>query len=340
MFEAEASVSIVIPVHNAAQYLRQCLDSVLVQSFKNFECLCVNDASDDLSLAILCEYEEKDDRIMVIDGVFGGPSATRNAALAATHGDYIAFLDADDWWEQDMLEKVVARAIKTQADMVIFDYWLAYEGGERLDTYRDQEMFARLDGKVVDMGSCPELAGFVGIWDRLFRRDALVSHGFMIDRLYEDAIYSVEATVAAQRIAIMADHLYYYRRNVEHSITYDEDASRKHEEDFLIAQSYIQDVYRKEGISTEAWTEYARYFAEYAYMHQREVRPRERFFAFFDVVREMACPDDGPQLFELWHDDPHRWRNAYMGFVRNNQPALAWAEAKLLNAAGRILGRR
>ena len=340
MFEAETSVSIVIPVHNVAQYLRQCLDSVLVQSFKNYECLCVNDASDDSSLAVLREYEEKDERIMVIDGVFGGPSATRNAALAVAQGDYIAFLDADDWWEQDMLEKVVTRAIEAQADMVIFDYWLAYEGGNGLDTYRDQNMFARLDGEVVNMSSCPELAGFVGIWDRLFRRDALVPHGFMVDRLYEDAIYSAEATVAAHRVAIMADHLYYYRRNVEHSITYDEDASRKHEEDFLIAQSYIQDVYRNEGISTEAWTEYARYFAEYAYMHQREVRPKERFFEFFGIVRDMACPSDGPQLFELWHDDPHRWRNAYIGFVRNNQPELAWAEAKALNAAGRVLGRR
>ena len=171
-------------------------------------------------------------------------------------------------------------------------------------------------------------------------REYVTSGREMVDRLYEDAIYSVEATVGAKKVAIMADHLYYYRRNVEHSITYDEDASRKHEEDFLIAQSYIQDVYRQEGISTEAWTEYARYFAEYAYMHQREVRPKERFFAFFDVVREMACPDDGPQLFELWHDDPHPWRNAYLGFVRNNQPALAWAEAKALNAAGHVLGRR
>lgn len=333
-------VSIIVPVHNAGQYLRKCLDSVLVQSFGNYECICVNDSSSDSSLDVLREYSEKDGRFKIIDGEFGGPSATRNAALAEAQGDYIAFLDADDWWEQGMLEKVVARAIETQADMVIFDYWLAYENGNRLDTYRDQDMFARLNGTVVNMASCPELAGFVGIWDRLFRRNALVPHGFMVDRLYEDAIYSAEATVAAQRVAIMADHLYYYRRNVEHSITYDEDASRKHEEDFLIAQSYIQDVYRKEGISTEAWTEYARYFAEYAYMHQREVRTKERFYAFFDVVRELACPDSGPQLFELWHDDPHRWRNAYMGFVRNNQRELAWAEAKTLNAVGHVLGRR
>ena len=333
-------VSIIVPVHNAAQYLRKCLDSVIAQSFKDYECICVNDASLDLSLDVLREYSEKDSRFKIIDGEFGGPSATRNAALAEAQGDYIAFIDADDWWEQGMLEKVVAREIETQADMVIVDYWLAYENGNRLDTYRDQDMFARLNGTVVSMATCPELAGFVGIWDRLFRRNALVPHGFMVDRLYEDAIYSAEATVAIQRVAIMADHLYYYRRNVEHSISYDEDASRKHEEDFLIAQGYIQDVYRKAGISIEAWTEYARYFAEYAYMHQREVRPKERFYAFFDVVRELACPDSGPQLFELWHDDPHRWRNAYMGFVRNNQPELAWVEAKTLNAAGHVLGRR
>lgn len=335
-----ALVSIVIPVHNAAPYLRKCLDSVVAQTFGDYECLCVNDASEDDSLAILREYETSDSRFKIVDGRFGGPSATRNAALAVAEGAYIAFLDGDDWWDSTLLEKVVGRALGCDADMVVFDYWLAYEGGERLDTYRDQEFFARLDGCVVNIDSCPELAGFVGVWDRLFRRNVLVPHGFLEGRLYEDAIYSVEATLKAQRVAMMSDHLYYYRRNVEHSITYDEDASKKHEEDFLIAQGYIQEAYRKADISMQAWSAYARYFAEYAYMHQREVRPRSRFFAFFEIVRELACPDEGVRLFDLWHDDPHRWRNAYIEFVRRNRPDLAWAEAKALNAAGHVLGRR
>ena len=222
----------------------------------------------------------------------------------------------------------------------MFDYWLAYEDGERLDTYRDQSMFARLDGLVVDLSTCPELAGFVGIWDRLFRRDLLDGIVFYDDRLYEDAMYCAEATLAAKRVAVMADHLYYYRRSVEHSITYDEDSSRKHEVDFLVAQQHICDLYRSADISIEAWRAYARYFAEYSYMHQREVKPRKRFFEFFDIVREIACSDEGPQLFELWRDDPHRWRNAYLGFVRDNHPQLAWLQAKALNGAGRVLGRR
>lgn len=333
-------VSIVIPVHNAAPYLRQCLDSVRAQSFENYECLCVNDASEDESLAILREYEALDDRFKVIDGCFGGPSATRNVALAEVRGDYIAFLDGDDWWADNMLELVVGRAIENRADMVVFDYWLAYDGGARLDTYRDQEMFARLDGQVVNIDTCPELAGFVGVWDRLLRRDALVPHGFFEGRLYEDAMYSVEATVRAKRVVFVADHLYYYRRNVERSITYDEDASHKHEEDFLIAQGYIQEVYQRVGISLDAWREYARYFAEYAYMHQREVQPKSRFYSFFEIVREMACSDEGVWLFDLWRNDPHRWRNAYIDFVRRNRPDLAWIEARALNGAGRILGRR
>ena len=138
----------------------------------------------------------------------------------------------------------------------------------------------------------------------------------------------------------MADHLYYYRRNVTASITYTEDASRKHEEDFLVAQGYIRDCLERAGVSREAWTCYARYFAEYAYMHQREVHPYGRFVGFFKEVRAIACPESGPQLFELWHDDPHQARNAYLVFVRENQPEAAWAEAKLLNVAGKVLRRR
>jgi hypothetical protein len=138
----------------------------------------------------------------------------------------------------------------------------------------------------------------------------------------------------------MADHLYWYRRNVQASITYTEDASRKHEEDFLVAQGYIQDCLASADVSPAAWESYARYFAEYAYMHQREVSPYGRFKAFFDEVHALACRPDHPQLFELAKDDPNPWRRAYLASVRANNPVAAWAEASALNRAGTILGRR
>lgn len=332
-------VSIIIPVHNAERYLEQCLDSVLAQTFGDFEVLCVDDASTDGSLALLRDYENKDDRFTIIEGAFNGPSATRNAALNIAQGAYIAFLDADDWWDASLLETVIQRAEEANAQLVVFDYWL-YREGEPRSTYRDQALFNRLDGQVVNLATCPELAGFVGIWDRLFRRDVLVPHGFMEGLLYEDAVYCIESLLKADRVAIMANHLYWYRRNVQASITYTEDASRKHEEDFLIAQSYIQDCLTAANVSTAAWESYARYFAEYAYMHQREVTPYKRFKAFFNEVRKQACKPSHPQLFELAKNDPNPWRRAYLASVQANTPKVAWTESKALNQIGTILGRR
>lgn len=335
-------VSIIIPVHNAAPYLRACLESVLAQTFGDFEVLCVDDASTDESGKILYEYANSDERFTVMRGVFGGPSGTRNAALAVARGDYVAFLDADDWWDKALLEKTLARAKDADADMVVFDYWLYYQETGTMGTYRDQDLFARLDGSVVNVATCPELAGFVGIWDRLFRRDVLVPHGFMEGFLYEDAIYCTEAVLKARKVAFMADHLYYYRRNVTASITFTEDASRKHEEDFLVAQAYIQDCLREAGVSVDAWRSYARYFAEYAYMHQREVSPYRRFKSFFSIVHEMAALPKGqyPALFYVCGKDSNEAREIYLSLVRKDKPYSAWMEARCLNAAGKVLGRR
>lgn len=337
-------VSIVIPVHNEERFLAECLESALTQSLGDFEIICSDDASEDKSAQILADYAARDERIKVITGEFDGPSATRNAALRLATGEYIAFLDSDDWWEEGMLEKVVLRADETEADIVVFDYWLHdQQTGER-GTYRDQSLFKRIDGSVTDLAHTPELAGFAGIWDRLFRHSFLEKGGFtFIDgRLYEDAMYSFETLVAAKRIAIMADHLYFYRRNVEASITYTEDYGQKHKEDFVFAQAYIQACLRESQVSLSAWRAYAGYFAEYSYMHNREVKPYARFREFFDVMRLMAYPDetDVPRLFDLWSYDENPGRRAYIDFVKRNQPHLAWVEAKSLNAAGRVLHRR
>ena len=332
-------VSIIVPVHNAARYLRECLDSALTQDFADFELLCVDDASTDESNEILAEYADRDGRIKVIEGCFDGPSATRNAALDCACGEYIACLDSDDMWAPGALAKMVGRAQETGADMVVFDYWLYYGGAAPVGTYRDQEMFARLDGIVTTFSDCPELAGFVGVWDRLFRRAYLEDAGirFVGGRLYEDAMFCIDALVAGGTVAFMADHLYFYRRDVSGSITYTEDESINHKKDFIFAQAYIRARLLDAGASDEAWTCYAKYLAEYAYMHNRELHPFSRFADFFQAVRLLACSDDAPQLFELYEDDPNPGRAMYMACVANDQPRRAYAISNAANAAGRIL---
>ena len=115
-------ISVILPVYNAEKYLRYTLDSVLGGSFSDFEIVAVNDGSQDSSLAILEEYRERDARVKVIDKPNTGVSDTRNVAIAAAEGDYIAFLDADDIYSPEYLERMYSAAEACGADVTVCSY--------------------------------------------------------------------------------------------------------------------------------------------------------------------------------------------------------------------------
>ena len=99
-----AKVSVILPVYNAGKYLHQCMDSIVNQTLKDIEIICVDDGSSDNSLEILRQYAEKDERVKVIAQANGGAGAARNNGLRAATGEYLSFLDSDDFFELDMLE--------------------------------------------------------------------------------------------------------------------------------------------------------------------------------------------------------------------------------------------
>jgi len=105
----EIKVSIIIPVYNAEKYIREDLDSLLGQSLREIEVICVDDGSKDSSLKILEDYQRKDDRIKILKQENKGAGAARNEGMKEAKGDYLIFLDADDFFEKDMLEKSVGK---------------------------------------------------------------------------------------------------------------------------------------------------------------------------------------------------------------------------------------
>nr|MCR4662874.1 glycosyltransferase [Endomicrobiaceae bacterium] len=106
-------VSVIVPVYNVEQYLRQCLDSIINQTFKDFECICVNDGSTDNSLTILQEYSKKDNRIKIINQKNSGSSVSRNNGIKQALGQYVSFVDADDWITDNYLEILYNKIIET-----------------------------------------------------------------------------------------------------------------------------------------------------------------------------------------------------------------------------------
>lgn len=113
-------VSVVMAIYNAQDFLRECLDSVIGQTLEEIEIICVNDGSTDNTLAILQEYAKTDDRLIIIDQSNQGAGAARNAGLSIARGEYLSFLDADDFFEKDMLKVAYDAAITENADVCVF----------------------------------------------------------------------------------------------------------------------------------------------------------------------------------------------------------------------------
>lgn len=125
-------ISIIVPVYNVEKYLKDCIESILNQTFKDFELILVNDGSTDNSLEICKYYKKIDSRILIIDKNNGGLSSARNAGLGIAKGDYIAFVDSDDYIHPQMYEILYHEIIKQKADVSMCDFKKVYELDRRL----------------------------------------------------------------------------------------------------------------------------------------------------------------------------------------------------------------
>ena len=121
-----SAISIIIPVYNAEKYLRRCIESVLSQSFTDFELILVDDGSRDFSPHICDDYAQKDSRVKVIHKANGGVIAARNDGLDIAKGEYVTFIDSDDWVERESLSTI---SNYRDYDRVFFSHRLVYEGG-------------------------------------------------------------------------------------------------------------------------------------------------------------------------------------------------------------------
>ena len=122
----QPTISIIVPVYNSEKYLDACIDSILSQSFRDFELILVDDGSKDSSAQICDEYASQDTRVRVIHKANGGVSAARNDGLDIAKGEYITFIDSDDWVERESLSTI---SNYRDYDIVFFSHRLVYEGG-------------------------------------------------------------------------------------------------------------------------------------------------------------------------------------------------------------------
>lgn len=211
-------VSVIIPVYNIERHLRQCLDSVAAQTLRDMEIICVDDGSTDGSPAILAEYASRDSRFQVVTQPNGGPGAARNAGMGLAGGEYLIFLDSDDWFEANFLESMVGKAEETGADVTIcraveFD---TATGGELLSEWMLKSQY--LPGESFSPGDIAKhfFQFTYGMpWDKLYNRSFLVKTGVQFPDLRnsEDLAFVFPSLLLAEHIAILDQTLIHHRVN-------------------------------------------------------------------------------------------------------------------------------
>ena len=205
--------SIIIPVYNVQAYLRDCLDSVLNQTFSDWEAICVDDGSTDGSDTVLEEYAAKDARVKVVTQPNSGTAAARNAGLREASGDYIFFLDSDDWLEPDSLRTLSSRLHGEEI--------LCFNGKRYFETTGTYHQADSLIEKSYDKGMdyynenalLPRDFAFVCVVLRIYYRAFLMRNGLFFDDdvSYEDNLWVPITLYHARSVSVIQDVLYIYR---------------------------------------------------------------------------------------------------------------------------------
>ena len=246
-------ISVIIPVYNVEPFLAQCIDSVIRQTLTDFEVICIDDGSADGSGRILDEYAQQDSRINVIHQDNRGVAYARNRGLELATGEYILFLDPDDYLAGHALEKMYARVKEYDADMCIFDAQdFDYESGKQLvHHYFNYNRVKSLGNRirVADLGyRLFDIISFV-CWVKLVRRTLLTDKDirFELRWIFEDTMWSALTIALSKSITAIPEKLLYHRVNRKDSLLNSVD---KHVTDPAIAYRNTYEELSRRGIFT------------------------------------------------------------------------------------------
>ncbi len=259
-------ISIIIPVYNSAHYLKKCLDSVVCQTFSDLQIICVDDGSTDDSWKILSKYAKIDKRFEMFRKNNEGVSEARNYGLSKAVGEYLMFVDSDDWIDEKTCELAIDKMQKTNSDVVMWSYVR-----ERLGKYKPKKimdhdciyeendvqkaLYRRMFGVIGEELTSPENAdALCTVWGKLYRRNIIEENRirfFDICKIgsYEDGLFNLDVFRFAKRVVFLNQNLYYYRRDNLSSVTSEYDNELKYKKCVLF--DYLDNRIKADNLGAE-----------------------------------------------------------------------------------------
>ena len=254
-----AKISIIIPVYNVENFIRKALDSVVNQTLKDIEIICINDCTPDNSFEIVKEYASKDSRFVLLEQEINqGQGVARNRALDIATGEYIMFLDPDDWYELDACEKAYNQIEKNKNEIVFFNLYIHREklfgykmhSSGRLDSFKPFFDNQHINLAEIDI---PKILG-AWTWCQIYSKDFINKNNvrYSEERFAEDLQFFIKAWISSRDVSILNEPLYHYRKAkvktldytkyFEHVLSTKDDARR------IICKSEYKDVFLRQFI--------------------------------------------------------------------------------------------
>ena len=216
-------ISVIVPVYNSEKYLGQCLDSLTLQTYGNLEILCINDGSEDNSLNLLKKYSKEDSRIKIINQQNSGQSHARNKGLEVAKGEYISFVDSDDWISLTLYNKFIKalNASNGGFDTYMFNYTSYFERPHpncfnNLSGINPERWQGKKPNHIYTSDDCTTpFSGNMGIWNKIYKKDLLTDNGFRFeeDYIFEDQLFYTQTFFESKGMYINFEVQYFYRQN-------------------------------------------------------------------------------------------------------------------------------
>lgn len=266
-------LSVIIPVYNAACFLPRCLESIVNQTYRKLEIICVDDGSTDNSLTVLQEYAAKDARIKVIHQENDGVSAARNVGVAVATGEFVTFVDADDWLEQDAYGKILP-CMEDGVDLVCFGGVI--DGEIEQSRRENMEAYACMNFNGTTQSYLGVMRTNVYVWNKIFRKSIIEGYGIQFPvgiACGEDAaFYFCYASVAGMACYLQENVYHYVQQSGSAMAQFRKKSARGL--DHLRVVEYVYDFYVKNGVQKKLQAVFDWIFASYYHL-TLETTPEE-----------------------------------------------------------------
>jgi glycosyltransferase involved in cell wall biosynthesis len=201
-------ISVIVPVYNTSEYLERCINSIRNQKYTNLEIWLIDDGSTDNSLEICRNFAKLDSRIQVLSKENGGQSSARNLGLNHIHGQYVGFVDSDDWIDEDFFYILYKNIIMYDADVSAVDYYIT--DGQKFDLSQSHETIEQWSANEAIDYFVRQTKTNVAVWNKLYKSSLLESARFKEGQFYEEYYFQFLALKSANRIVNSNRKLYYY----------------------------------------------------------------------------------------------------------------------------------